>query len=38
VSISSGLRGKIMLDTILVAAGVGFFVLSVLYVVACDKM
>jgi hypothetical protein len=27
-----------MLDTILVAAGLGFFVLAILYVVACEKM
>jgi hypothetical protein len=27
-----------MLDTMLVAAGVGFFVVAVLYVLACDKM
>jgi len=27
-----------MLDVILVAAGTGFFVLSVLYVFACDRM
>jgi len=27
-----------MLDTILVAAGVGFFVVAVLYVLACDRM
>ncbi|HUZ74434.1 MAG TPA: hypothetical protein VMU87_15730 [Stellaceae bacterium] len=28
----------VMLDTILIAAGVGFFVVAVLYVLACDKM
>jgi hypothetical protein len=27
-----------MLDTILLAAGVGFFVLAVFYVLACEKM
>jgi hypothetical protein len=27
-----------VLDTILLAGGVGFFVLSVLYLVACDHM
>jgi len=27
-----------MLDTILVVAGLGFFVLAVLYSVACDHM
>jgi len=27
-----------MLDTFLVAAGCGFFVIAVLYVLACDKM
>jgi len=27
-----------MLDSILIAAGVGFFVLAVLYVYACDRM
>jgi len=27
-----------MLDTILLAAGLGFFVVSVLYVLACDRM
>jgi hypothetical protein len=27
-----------MLDTILVAAGVGFFVIAVLYALACDRM
>jgi len=27
-----------MLDSILIAAGVGFFVLAVLYVYACDQM
>jgi hypothetical protein len=27
-----------MLDTILVAAGVGFFAVAILYVLACDKM
>jgi len=27
-----------MLDTILVAAGVGFFVVAVLYGLACEKM
>jgi hypothetical protein len=27
-----------MLDTILIAAGVGFFVAAVLYVLACDRM
>jgi len=27
-----------MLDTILVAAGVGFFVIAVLYSLACDRM
>ncbi len=27
-----------MLDTILVAAGVGFFAVAVLYVLACDHM
>jgi hypothetical protein len=27
-----------MLDTILLAAGVGFFAVAVLYVLACDKM
>lgn len=27
-----------MLDAILIAAGIGFFVIAVLYVVACDKM
>jgi len=27
-----------MLDVILVAAGAGFFVLAVLYVLACDRM
>jgi len=27
-----------MLDAILIAAGVGFFVVAVLYVVACERM
>ena len=27
-----------MLDTILIAAGLGFFVVAVLYVFACDRM
>jgi len=27
-----------MLDTILLAAGIGFFVLAVLYSYACDRM
>jgi len=27
-----------MLDTILIAAGVGFFVIAVLYTLACDRM
>jgi len=27
-----------MLDSILVAAGIGFFVVAVLYVLACDRM
>jgi len=27
-----------MLDTVLVAAGLGFFVVAVLYVIACDRM
>jgi hypothetical protein len=27
-----------MLDVILVAAGIGFFALAVLYVLACDRM
>jgi len=27
-----------MLDAILVAGGVGFFVLAVLYVLACERM
>jgi hypothetical protein len=27
-----------MLDTILVAAGVGFFAVSILYALACDRM
>jgi hypothetical protein len=31
-------RANDMLDSILIAAGVGFFVLAVLYVYACDRM
>jgi hypothetical protein len=31
-------RDKDMLDTVLVALGVGFFAVAVLYVLACDKM
>jgi len=27
-----------MLDATLVAAGIGFFVIAVLYLVACDKL
>jgi hypothetical protein len=27
-----------MLDVILVAAGIGFFAIAVLYVLACDRM
>jgi hypothetical protein len=30
--------GPAMLDVILVAAGTGFFVLAVLYVLACERM
>jgi len=29
---------EFMLDIILVAGGIGFFVLAVLYVFACDRM
>jgi hypothetical protein len=32
------LRARDMLDTILVAAGVGFFAVAVLYVLACDRL
>jgi hypothetical protein len=33
------LKGRVdMLDIILVAAGVGFFAVAVLYVVACDRL
>jgi hypothetical protein len=31
-------KGQAMLDTILLAAGVGFFVIAVLYTLACDRM
>jgi hypothetical protein len=27
-----------MLDTLLVAAGVGFFAVAILYVLACDRL
>jgi len=27
-----------MLDTIMLAAGLGFFVVAILYVLACDRM
>jgi hypothetical protein len=33
------LKGKnSMLDTVLIAIGVGFFVASILYVLACERM
>jgi hypothetical protein len=31
-------RDMVMLDTILVATAIGFFVIAVLYVLACDRM
>jgi hypothetical protein len=31
-------REILMLDTVLVAAGVGFFIFGVLYSVACDRL
>jgi hypothetical protein len=31
-------HGANMLDAILIAAGVGFFLLSILYAVACDRL
>jgi hypothetical protein len=31
-------RERHMLDTILVAAGIGFFAIAILYVLACDHM
>jgi hypothetical protein len=34
----NSVRGRDMLDTILVAAGAGFFVIAVLYTLACDRM
>jgi hypothetical protein len=35
---TSSLRALAMLDTILVAAGVGFFAVAILYVLACDRL
>jgi len=31
-------KGKDMLDTVFGAAGIGFFVVAVLYVLACDRL
>jgi hypothetical protein len=35
---SSRARSRTMLDAILIAAGIGFFVLSIAYVAACERM
>ena len=31
-------EGRLMLDTIMIAIGLGFFVAAVLYTLACDRM
>ena len=36
---ASGLQGvSAVLDFVMIAAGVGFFVLAILYVIACENM
>jgi hypothetical protein len=36
--VEGSLGGIIMLDFLMIAAGVGFFVVAILYVIACEKM
>jgi hypothetical protein len=38
LSLSIPLRVIAMLDVVLIAVGVGFFVASILYVLACERM
>jgi hypothetical protein len=34
----AGAEDRFMLDTLMIAAGCGFFLIAVLYVLACDRM
>jgi hypothetical protein len=38
VRVRSRTRRELMLDIILIAAGIGFFLVALLYEVACDRL